>query len=186
MKNKKGYALIYALLFIVLMGVTVGAIMTASNADIILQRRSDNAAVAFQLAKQGMDDGWVYYRGNINPATNPSGTSIVPSSPTVCTNVNRVIFAQDGSETTSTPALTQIPLSAEQLYGAYDYRVCWEGGSVNKERIDAIGYSKGNKITLQGYITHSNDTSVGCPGASCVYDHSNDTLSFNQIGPLSN
>ena len=180
MPRKKAYALIYVLLFIVLLLTTVVTTWVTGMFDISLQRRTEAATQGYLLAKMGIDDGWIRYKNDIGTSDiiptirYPSVNACLATNPVV----HRITFNSSGSTTPSDVNLqTSVNLAP---YGVYDYRVC-SNGSPNQ--FEAIGYFKGNKITLKAIVTHVDTTSTDPITGIITRNHDGDYLTIYQTGP---
>lgn len=188
-EKHSGYALLFTLLFIVLLTSAVIAIIAASSADSRLQRSTENSAVSYQLAKQGVEDGWTLYKANrTNSLTLPSVHELPTNACLATSSAVTRNYPNDSSKTPE-PVTVQTKVNlADSVKGVYDFKIC-------DDIIYAIGYSSGNKITLKATVDHSIDEinkdasgNSPCGGPApqqpCVRSHLNDTISITQIGPL--
>lgn len=179
--NRRAFALIYVLLFCVLISLTVFTVWAASMSEVRLARRNENSSQAYQLAKSAIDEGWTQYKAAVG-----SGIDTNKSFPdtAACNSTNpKVSRYEMASGSVSTPNLQTLPSLDVQKDGVFDFRVC--GTSLI---IEGVGYFQGSKITLKGLIVHpageeTCDTSITPP--ICTSDHSNDTLNIEQVGPSS-
>jgi len=190
-KKKPGYALVYTLLFIVLLLITVITTWVIGMADIRMQRRSEYSTEAYQLAKAAIDDGWIRYKNEIG-TTNPLPSVTIPSSacstPSVVVRVNPNVTPA----TSPTASLSPPPLPSATFEGRYDYRICTTAGTTT---IEGIGYYRGNKITLKATVNHDHDQeycdgAIGSTLSECQtnggtwkINHDGDYLTIFQTGP---
>lgn len=173
--NKKGFALVFVLLFVVLLLITATTIWATGMAEIRLQRRSEFTEGAYQMAKAGMDSGWIKYQDSIGNAGDIPAV-VIPATGNCNAPFSYFRTFSDGETVTS---IATAPLATKTIDGVYDYRIC------NLD-IFAIGYYKGNKVMLKGTISHpSGEFTEGDPNAlpptSDTRDHSDDTLTITQL-----
>ena len=202
---KKAYALIYVLLFIVLLLTTVVTTWVTGMFDISLQRRTEAATQGYLLAKMGIDDGWLKYKGSsMLDSTFPRPTDLLLSYPSGACNSPPAFWRTYFDSTklpeakTLTPA--SIPSASDTWKGVYDYRIytgnCLSLLNTGQTTIEGIGYYKGNKITLKADVTHNDreycDGAVALTESQCEtfpnsgtwkIDHSRDYLTIYQTGP---
>lgn len=186
LKNKKGFALIYVLLFITLLLTAASATWVTGMADLRLSQRSSNSVQASELAKSAINEGFVDYKlrigtGALTPVTYPPNACVG-----VVNGVGSTVVRTDlNPVATSTPSLKQALTLTQTANGIYDYRICPSGASTI---IEGIGYYKGSKVTLSAVVTHANnecttvpDLITGTTITTC--DHTNDYLTITQTGP---
>lgn len=181
--RSSGFALIYTLLFVVLLLITVSATWLTGMADLRLSQRSNYSVQAYQLAQAGVDDGFVSYKDQVGTAypvpaiTDPTSACGTPSK-VFRVNPN-VIPATSPSVNLSPP-----PALADTVEGRYDYRICTTGSVTT---IEGVGYYKGSKITLKATVTHVDTPIMGVDaGGNPVRigtDHNKDYLTTYQTGP---
>lgn len=171
---KKGFALIYILLFITLLLTAASATWITGMADLRLSQRSSNSVQASELAKSAIDAGFVKYKTDIS--TNLLRDDTYPTS----SQVYRIYL----SGTAPAPInLSSIPSLTETTQGVYDYRIFTPSGVTT---IEGIGYYKGSKITLKAVVNHDADTTIMGPNLGdpqIGWNHPNDYLTTYQTGP---
>lgn len=185
--KKPAYALIYTLLFIVLLLITISVTWVTGMLDIRMARQSEYSTQAYQMAEAAIESGYAYYRGQIGNS-DPVPTVIYPSGACLTPAVHRVTLNGVGGSTETDTVFTILPNST---YGAFDFRVC----SSNDPQIEGIGYYKGSKITLKAIIVHRADAGfcINPPGGTypgCNLDptakrlnHPKDYITIYQTGP---
>ncbi|MEK7142928.1 MAG: pilus assembly PilX N-terminal domain-containing protein, partial [Patescibacteria group bacterium] len=178
-ENMRGFALIYVLLFITLIGVTVFASWAASLSETRLSRRNEHSTEAYQLAKTAIEEGWEEYRAQLDDSMDPLDIGKnLPDEACDLANpqVQRVI---DGVLVAQPVGLKPYPDLTQTKLGVYDWRVCGDDLF-----IEGVGYYKGNKITLKAKIDHTLDNDiVDGDGNITGRDHRRDTLKIYQTGP---
>lgn len=199
MKKSSSFALIYTLLFIILLLIAVSVTWFTGLADIRLARRTEYSTAAMQLAKSAIDEGWVKYKDDLLRTIYPLPNDAALTFPTgACNTTNANYFRNWPDRPAPTPTPTSKPLSpapslADTLIGVYDYKICTSGGATT---IEGIGYYKGNKITLKADVNHDGDTEYcsggtggstqpecEAAGGTWKLNHSNDYLTIYQTGP---
>lgn len=186
-KTNHGFALVYTLLFIVLLLVAVSATWFTGMADLRLSQKSNYSVQAYELAQAGIDDAFVKYKqiiGNadtIPQAVYPDPAGAVDACTAVNPIVHRTVYNSDGTTTQTDPRL-QVGVNLA-VNGAYDYRIC----SSQPSQIEAIGYYQGSKVTLKATITHDTDANERTCDSSvppvCTRNHDNDYMTISQVGP---
>lgn len=187
--ENKGFALIYVLLFVVLLLIAVSATWFTGLADLRLAQKSEYSVQAMQLAQAGIDDGWLEYKDLVGNTNNLDQKFPDSSGTTTCNGttpannpiLRRTVLDANGNASVSNPNPHLKDNVNLALNGVYDYYICGQS-------IYAIGYYMGSKITLQAIVDHTQDQNwpIGCDNVSvpCTgLDHSNDYITITQTGP---
>lgn len=182
-KNNRGYALIYTLLFIILIMITVSLTWFTGIAEINLGRRAEYSTEAYQLAQTAIETGYTIFKnGDANYTTpldsryQPDDKSLTGPWNSIATNACvvsgangyrtwRIVLQSDGSVAFS-PSYTRTSVNLAP-YGAYDYRFCTgsaqSGVLGGTTVITGIGYYKGYKVTLAATVVHPADVGYCSP-----------------------
>jgi len=178
-KKQSGFALVYTILFLMLVMLTVLTIWATGMADVRLSHRNEASSGAYQLARSAIDDGWAEYQEQVDNAAvpaSPFGLPNVGACPTNSTNPTVHRYYLDTKKGDDVPLNTTIKVEQSQA-GFYAYRIC-------DTMIEGIGYLKGNKITLKAEVDHTGDTNIYDElGAKIGVDHSKDFITVYQSGP---
>ncbi|KKQ18127.1 MAG: hypothetical protein US31_C0009G0026 [Berkelbacteria bacterium GW2011_GWA1_36_9] len=179
---KKGFALIYTLLFITLLLTAVSATWFTGMADLRLSQKSNYSVQAYQLAQSAIDEGYARYKSELGSSADlnvkyPDNASCASTNPVV----RRTVIDSGGALTTPSPD-PQLQVNVNlALNGTYDYRIC-------NTTIYGIGYYKGSKISLKADVSHppaseecTTNNLVNPPVTTC--GHSNDYITTSQTGP---
>lgn len=184
--KQKGFALIYTMLFVILLMITVSTTWITGLADLRLSQNTQFSAEAYQLAQIGMEEGWIKYQKDSK--TTITATVTFPTD--ACNPIDTVKYFRTWPDRnivpTPTPTpqpLKPAPLLTDTTIGVYDYKICTIDTATT---IKSIGYYKGSKITLEGTI--EKDSSPDCLGWEdpvtrliCNrWDHSDDKLTITQ------
>lgn len=183
MHKHPAVALIYTILFIVLLMIAVSVSWFTAMSDIRLSQKNQYSVQAYDLARAAIDDGWVRYKAEVGSTNVVSKT--FPSDACGATsmvqrfNPNKPV-TDDNPETVELQTMLDL---SQSLVEIYDLRYCW---IAEQEVIEGIGYYQGNKITLKAAVTH-NDTCDEYDAINinnCIrWDHSKDYLTIHQTGP---
>jgi len=149
MKTKKGYSLIYTMIFAMLALVTVVIVANALIKNIRNQRNTYGGTAAYALAQAGIDKGWAKYQEKMkrldgSVATNDYDAYInyrYPASAT-CASYERVINGVVSAG------------SIKPEDSVYEYKICIDLSVTGRNYIEAIGYHRGAKVKLKAKITH--------------------------------
>lgn len=195
LKTKKpGYALIYTLIFIVLLLITVSVTWVTGMLDIRMARQSEYSAVAYQMAETAIESGWTYYKNTID-STYDSVNTVPPVTypANACGSTSVIVRVNPNVIPVTSPSANLAPGPSTVLTagGSYDYRICTTAGVTT---IEGIGYYKGNKITLKANVVHGADSGVcspvggtfpNCTPGIPIMNHPKDYITIYQTGPSS-
>lgn len=189
----QGFALIYTMLFVMLIVVTVLVSWATAMAEIRLQNRSGYSVQANQLARAAIEDGFVKYKSEIGNSYDIPNVVLPEADDSInsaCETTNPGTYRVYVDSSTPVPVNLQTSDSAEHTaQGFYAYRVCTTGASgqtPGTTTIEGIGYYAGTKVTLQGEVKHPNDIVVDPDPINLIpgsIDHSADTIFIYQTGP---
>ena len=177
-RKHQNFALVYTILFLMLVMVTVLTIWATGMADVRLSHRNEASSGAYQLARSAIDDAWAKYQEEIDDKDVPASFALPAGAcSTTAPTVNR--YYLDSKQTEENVPLNKTITLAQSQAGFYAYRIC-------DTMIEGIGYLKGNKITLKAEIDHTGDTDIfdtSDPPVKIGVDHSKDFITVYQTGP---
>jgi len=161
-KMKKGFALIYTVLFLALITATVFSAWKINFSSVKLTRKTDSYIQAYNLALHGIDLGWNQYKnaiGKSNPMT--TDISYPPGLVASCNQLTNPNVKRSSS--TSIVNLYSSIRFDDIKNGVYDYLFCHDGKPKNIQnigKVQGVGHYMNEKIVLRGRIKH--DDTLTC------------------------
>lgn len=194
--TRRGFALIYVLLFVVLLLIAVSATWFTGMADLRLSQRSQYSVQATQLAKAGIDDAWLKYKDEIGNLLTIPSVIFPPTAGGIdaCTDPNPLVRRTQINDDGTLSVVNPDPRLQNSVNlapnGVYDYKICSTAGApYPSTTIEGIGYYKGSKITLKANVNYNPTAIMGPdpanPGGQIQtgWNHTNDYLTIYQSGP---